>query len=404
MALDVRPISVDQHLAFVATLPSVSFLQLPSWGKVKAEWANTSIGWFNGEELIGVGLVLMRKVPKMDRYLAYLPEGPVLDWDAARTGLPINAWLQPMLAYLKDRGAFAVKMGPPVTVREWHAATIKDAIAAGVAKRLGQVPADSTTRSGQQLTDQLQAAGWTQRPDAGAGFGDIQPRYVYQVPLAGRTEDELFAGFNQLWRRNIRKAEKLGVTVERGTRDDLALFHPIYVETAARDGFVPRGLDYFERMWDAMNGEDPDRLRLYLARHEGQILAATTVVTVGNHTWYSYGASANVGREVRPSNAIQWQMIRDARDEGRAVYDLRGISDTLDEDDPLFGLIRFKLGTGGDASEYVGEWDYALRPTLAKAFDLYMRRADIKKRLKGTIARNGSRTIAQSQPDKVPSS
>ena len=53
---------------------------------------------------------------------------------------------------------------------------------------------------------------------------------------------------------------------------------------------------------------------------------------------------------------------------------MRGISDTLDPDDHLFGLIQFKLGTGGYAQEYLGEWDLALRPMLAKAFDAYLAR------------------------------
>ena len=35
--------------------------------------------------------------------------------------------------------------------------------------------------------------GWSQKPDTGAGFGDEQPRYVFQVPLAGRTEADLLA-------------------------------------------------------------------------------------------------------------------------------------------------------------------------------------------------------------------
>ena len=53
-------------------------------------------------------------------------------------------------------------------------------------------------------------------------------------------------------------------------------------------------------------------------------------------------------------------MMRDALDAGADVYDLRGISDTLDADDPSFGLIQFKLGTGGEACEYLGEWDCPL--------------------------------------------
>ena len=56
------------------------------------------------------------------------------------------------------------------------------------------------------------------------------------------------------------------------------------------------------------------------------------------------------------------------------VYDLRGITDTLDPDDSHVGLIQFKVGTGGEAVEYLGEWDLPLNKLLYKAFTLYMSR------------------------------
>ena len=83
-----------------------------------------------------------------------------------------------------------------------------------------------------------------------------------------------------------------------------------------------------------MRAEDPDRIRLYLARHEGDLVAATTWVRVGTHAWYSYGASSTEKRDVRGSNAVQWAMIRDALAAGADVYDLRGITDTLDRRRP----------------------------------------------------------------------
>ena len=375
--LTVRRITADEHLAYVREVSqqrSVSFLQVPSWAAVKAEWSHESLGWFDHDELVGAGLVLLRQVPRVKRFLAYLPEGPDIDWTGERTGRDLQEWLDPLTVHLRSIGAFAVKMGPMAVVRRWHSDTLKAAIAAGTATRLRDVEPDESWPDAIAVADRLRELGWSQKPDTGAGFGDVQPRYVFQVPLEGRTEADLLSGFNQLWRRNIKKADKAGVEVVHGTCDDLPAFHEVYVETAERDRFTPRGLAYFQRMYRAMTSEDDERLTLYLARHEGRVLASTTMVTVGRHAWYSYGASSNEGRDVRPSNAIQWAMIRDALARGCTVYDLRGISDTLDPDDHLFGLIQFKLGTGGYAQEYLGEWDLPLRPVLAKAFDVYLSR------------------------------
>ena len=86
-------------------------------------------------------------------------------------------------------------------------------------------------------------------------------------------------------------------------------------------------------MYDALAAEDPDRIQLWLARHEGDLVAATIAIRVGTHAWYSYGASSTEKRDVRGSNAVQWAMIRHALEAGAHVYDLRGITETLDADD-----------------------------------------------------------------------
>ena len=219
----------------------------------------------------------------------------------------------------------------------------------------------------------LSSLGWKEIPTEN-GFSAGQPKFNFQIPLVGRSEADILAGMNQQWRRNIKKAAKAGVEVVRGERGDLAEFHRVYAETAERDQFTPRPLSYFERMWDALTAEEPDRLVLYLARHEGDLVASTTMVRVGEHAWYSYGASTTARRDVRGSNAIQWQMIRDAMAAGATAYDMRGITETLDPDDAHVGLIQFKVGTGGEAVEYLGEWDLPLNRALHLGFTQYMKR------------------------------
>ena len=373
MALAVRTITTEEHRRFNASQPSVSFLQTPAWGEVKREWRAESIGWFPEGDLhgapVGAGLVLYRQLPRMKKYLAYLPEGPVIDW----TGEDLQAWLVPLADHLHRAGAFGIRIGPPVAVRRWGADTVKRAIADERITRLSEAVPDAVLHSASALRQQLRDLGW-HPPSEDEGFAAGQPRFVFQLPIEGETPQSLLAGMNQLWRRNIKKAEKAGVTVTRGTRDDLGAFHTLYAETAERDHFTPRPLSYFETMWDALRAEDPDRIRLYLAHHEGDLVAATTWVRVGRHAWYSYGASSTAKRDVRGSNAVQWRMICDALDAGASVYDLRGITEGLEADDSHLGLIQFKVGTGGQAVEYLGEWDLPLNPLLYKAFDVYLKR------------------------------
>jgi len=377
-SLVVRTITPEQHLDFLRTWTAgggaASFLQTPAWGRVKSEWRRESVGWYDGERVVGAGLVLYRQLPRLKRYLAYLPEGPVLDWEAE----DLRRYLDPLVRHLKKAGAFGIRMGPPVVTRRWDAASVKAGVADEAVGRLGEVPPTERSQAGARVVSQLQELGW--RPQAvEGGFAAGQPQYNFWVPLrdAGgepRTEDDVLKAMNQQWRRNIKKADKAGVVVSHGTIDDLPAFHALYAHTAERDHFTPRPLAYFRTMFEALLAEEPDRIRLYLAHHEGDLVAATVWVKVGGHTWYSYGASSTEKRDVRGSNAVQWRMIQDSLAGGAHVYDLRGITDTLDPDDAHVGLIQFKVGTGGEAVEYAGEWDLPLNPLIYKAFTLYMSR------------------------------
>ncbi|WP_281246154.1 lipid II:glycine glycyltransferase FemX [Nocardioides exalbidus] len=372
--LTLRPITTQEHRDFIAGRSSASFLQTPGWASVKAEWKAESLGWFRGDEIVGAALVLNRQLPRVKRYLAYLPEGPVIDW----TGDDLEAWLRPMVAHLKKQGAFAIRMGPPVVTRRWSAEQVKAGIADETVRRLGDVPPLERSQDGARVIAQLHELGWQQQSAEG-GFSAGQPQFNFQIPLvdesgAPRTEADVLAGMNQLWRRNIKKADKSGVEVALGGRDDLKAFHDLYVHTAERDHFTPRPLAYFQTMYDALAAEDADRIQLWLARHEGDLVAATIAIRVGTHAWYSYGASSTEKRDVRGSNGVQWAMIRHAIAAGAEVYDLRGITETLDADDPHVGLIQFKVGTGGEAVEHAGEWDLPVNRAIYKAFQLYLAR------------------------------
>jgi lipid II:glycine glycyltransferase (peptidoglycan interpeptide bridge formation enzyme) len=379
--LTVRSISAEEHLAFLRRQPWASFLQTPAWATVKPEWRGESLGWYDAEQLVGVGLVLYRRLPRLPRYLAYLPEGPVLDWSRPPVSDDLGEWLTPMTAHLRGRRAFGVRIGPPVVTRRWSADQVKAGIADPDVHSLTDLPPLARSAIGARVLQQLEALGW-RRQVAEGGFAAGQPQYTFVIPLVDddgsrRSEDDVLGAMNQQWRRNIRKAEKAGVAVTTGTAQDLKAFHDLYVHTAKRDGFTPRPLTYFQTMYDALGAEDPGRITLWLAHHAGDLVAATIGVRVGRHAWYSYGASSTDKRDVRGSNAVQWAMIRAAMADGAEVYDLRGITDTLDADDPHVGLIQFKAGTGGEAVETVGEWDLPLNRTLYRGFALYLRRRSL---------------------------
>jgi lipid II:glycine glycyltransferase (peptidoglycan interpeptide bridge formation enzyme) len=373
MSLILKEIDKHTHVEFLKNYQTFSFLQLPCWAEVKSGWKSKSVGWFDERKLVCVGLILIRNIPKTKWSLFYLPEGPVLDPDCAKN---VVDWLTPLRDFAKESGAFNLKLGPQVTINTWSASTIKSVISDNIYRQFKDVDPDRVNPFGNEIGTKLRNLGGKQIETDGEGFGDVQPRFVFAIDVQDKSDEELLASFSQEWRRNIKKAEKSEVKVRQASFGDLETFHTLYKETAKRDKFTPRPLNYFKQMWKSLNENSNNlaEMRLYIAEQENICHAACLWVRVGKHVWYTYGASSTSGRELRPSNAIQWQMMRDARDAGASIYDMRGIAATLNEKSPLFGLLRFKIGTGGKVIQYVGEWDFVLKPLIYKAFRVALAR------------------------------
>ena len=78
--LQVREIDEATHREHLAARASASFLQTPGWGRVKSEWRRESVGFFDGDSLVGVALVLWSRARLGST--APRPRGPGGAWKA----------------------------------------------------------------------------------------------------------------------------------------------------------------------------------------------------------------------------------------------------------------------------------------------------------------------------------
>jgi hypothetical protein len=130
-------------------------------GRVKSAWRPESLGWFSGSELVGTALVLHRDLPALPllgrRSLAYIPEGPTVDWFGSGRGAA--DWLDPLIDHLRSVGVFSVKLGPKVVARRWTAETVKAGMADPASPRSPICPPTTTVprRSGSSRNSKLSA-------------------------------------------------------------------------------------------------------------------------------------------------------------------------------------------------------------------------------------------------------
>jgi len=197
---------------------------------------------------------------------------------------------------------------------------------------------------------------------------DVQPPDTVLLSLKPG-EEEILAGMKPKWRYNIRLSAKKGVLVGEEGEGGLPVFYRLYEETSKRDRIAIHPLKYYEGLFaKAKFGPGSPDLRLWVARHEGEALAAIITLFYGDTATYLYGASSDTGRELMPSYALQWAAIRAAREAGCVVYDFYGIPPTDDSDHPMAGLYRFKTGFGGQVVHYAGSWDLVLSAPLYLAW------------------------------------
>jgi lipid II:glycine glycyltransferase (peptidoglycan interpeptide bridge formation enzyme) len=204
------------------------------------------------------------------------------------------------------------------------------------------------------------------RPDewrqvlTGSGFNrgkPVQPEATQLLPV-DLPPEQLRAGFKPKTRYNLALAEKKGVTVVRSREAET--FAGLSALTAARQRIHLPGAPYYRAALELF--EPSDSVRLYLAKHEEDILAGIMVFRFGRTAYYLFGASSERKRELMPNYLLHWTAMLDFRALGCTVYDWWGIPEEPAPDHPWQGLYRFKTGFGGETVRYPGLYQRVLQP------------------------------------------
>ena len=175
-------------------------------------------------------------------------------------------------------------------------------------------------------------------------------------------EEAVLASFNQSSRRNIRRAQAGGVTVDPvdPTEANLDIMFELMRETEARAHYGLRPKAYFKDYWSSQIGAG--EAQLFLARHEGEVLAGLFCTYLGKRAWYKDGGSFDMKRELAASYLMQWEVMRWLMNRGIENYDMVGSPnrDEIDKPNARAGLYEFKRKFNPEITEFIGAWDLPL--------------------------------------------
>src|SRR5204862_1950065 len=125
---------------------------------------------------------------------------------------------------------------------------------------------------------------------------------------------------SKMHRRNIRTAERRGVTVHRGSAPaDIETFYRLHLMTRRRLGVPVQPRRFFELLGSRVLEEG---LGFILSARAGDVpIAAAVFLHWNGELVYKYGASDHRYWEYRPNNLLFWEAIRWARDNGYHTID-----------------------------------------------------------------------------------
>jgi lipid II:glycine glycyltransferase (peptidoglycan interpeptide bridge formation enzyme) len=325
MSITVRawddPASWNQ---FIASVPYPHFQQSWEWGELAPELGGSTVRLAATEdgEIRGAMQLFVNQVKPLRSTILYVPRGPALAEKSARL-------LGPLLDAARrvglDHRSIGIRLEP------------------GLPK--------CSEGIGNLLRDF----------DFHPSFPPSQPRSSWVLDICP-DEDELLATMKQKTRYNIRLALRRGVTVSEAGQADFDEFYELYRVTAYRDDFFVHPKQVYARMFDLFRSAGV--FSMLFARKEGVLIAAITLVRVGNTCWYLHGASSNEHRNVMATYLLQWEGIRCAKEWGCRVYDFRAVPDILREDQDMYGVYRFKEGFGGHQLTTMDTFAQPYRPGL----------------------------------------
>ncbi len=320
--VELKPEELDKYV--FKEHPEANFLQTSAWGKVyEIDGKKTFYrGVKNGDKLVAAALIILRPA-KRGRYLE-IPGGPLLDWD--KDIKTLKFFLDEVRKMAVENKCVFVRMRPNIyDTPEYEK----------LAKELGLIKSPM----------------------------HLHAEHTVMLDLT-KSEDELLADMRRQTRYDVRRSAKLGIKVSwDNSKEAFDDFYDIQLKTAERQGFIPSTRKFIQAEREAFG----DNARIYTASLDGTVLAKGLILLQKPEAIYHEAASTDEGRKLPGAHALQWQIIKDAKEMGLKRYNLFGIAPPNSPHHRYAGVTTFKCGFGGEQVTFMPAQDLPIKKLHYKA-------------------------------------
>ncbi len=379
-----------------------NFMQLPIWGEFKSdsEYWNYQVITLNDEnnDICGCAMIQMRKVPLLKKTMWYIPRGFVVDFNNYEL---VKIFAEKLIEYGKINDALVIKIDPLIEAYECDI----------VGNRI------ENGNNNEELVKLLGSSGFKHQGYFKDMKDGIQPRNTMILDLR-EEESTLQKSFKKGAKNGIKIATKSGITVHEGDASHLPVFYEMLSKTAEKSNFLIRKYSYFEKLYRMLAPKgyaklfyaqfDPqividsarqkvvdEELKLsnfekklaagkqkvsekkliecrenivnaknklvkleaeYKDKMEKVIVCSAMLTYTDKTANYLFSGSDNKYLQFQATHLMQWEMIKDAKNNGKELYDFIGVL-TTNPDDKEYGVYLFKSLYTNKFVEGVGEFD-----------------------------------------------
>lgn len=227
----------------------------------------------------------------------------------------------------------------------------------------------------EKLVTDLLHAGWKKTKR------HVQYRHTILIDLKP-TEEEILANFKSRARWEIKQAMSFGVTARESETSDenLEKMFEILRETSERNSFYIRDKKFTMMYWKKFAKKG--MLKLFFAKHEGDILAGAVIISNDGYAWYKEGGSLKQKSRLLGPRLLLWEVMKTLKSSGINTFDLGGIPDPAHHAaSSLSGVYVFKSAFSRETVELMPTMElplskrYALWPKIEpqwlRAYNLF---------------------------------
>lgn len=419
----IKILNEEEYKKFALNNEYISIYQIPQWGTLKSKtgWIRHLLGYYESDKLIGVTMLLEKKLP-LKQSLYYTPRGylvDVFDYEV------LKKFHEDVIKYVKKNHGFMLKVDPNVIyqIRD-HDGNIKDTC--------GEVAYQNFKKLG------FKHMGFSKN------FEDLQPRVLCRIRLKD-TYDETLKTFSKSTRKNIDKTYDEGVRVKKIGAEDIDLFVSLCNETAINKSFIIRPASYYKRQLELMS----DYTTIYLAYLDTNIhynyvyktlenkkeeleslekemkkinvgdkikrkrqeleekidkltkdldlasnlkksykeinIGALMSVFIGNEGITFMSGTSLSYRQFNPKYAFYREHIIDSINKHLDYVNFYGISLDLDKMSKYYGIYEIKKGFNPEIVELIGEFDYVINPVIYYGYKIALNGYKILKKIRSCL-------------------